>query len=61
MSALGIFIYGVVVTLFVGFALGLLAWGILNEWQDEAIEEVGSDESAPEPAATVGGASRGES
>jgi hypothetical protein len=47
MSALGIFIYGVVVMLFVGFALGLLAWGILTEWRQEATEEAGSDKPVP--------------
>ena len=59
MSALGIFIYGGVVMLFVGSALGLLAWGIVTEWQQDAIENAGSGEPAPEPAAMIRGASRG--
>ena len=47
MSALGIFIYGVVVMLFFGFALGLLAWGTLTEWRQTAIEEARSDRPVP--------------
>jgi hypothetical protein len=34
MSGLGIFIYGLVVTSLVAFALGLLAWGIVKERRD---------------------------
>jgi hypothetical protein len=41
MSAAGIFIYGIVVASLVATALGLLAWGIVNERRDRQSVEQG--------------------
>lgn len=41
MSDAGIFIYGIVVTSLVAVALGLLAWGIVNERRDRQNLEQG--------------------
>lgn len=51
MSALGIFLYGLVVAALVASALGLLAWGIVAERRDRRHPEQGSEVfGAPEAA-----------
>lgn len=54
MNAVGIFVFGVFVTLLVTAALGLLGWGIVTEWREGSIEDVGPSDSgggAKEPSA----------
>jgi hypothetical protein len=53
MSAAGIFIYGIVVTLLVATALGLLAWGIVNERRDRHNIEQGREVFGTRAAAYV--------
>jgi hypothetical protein len=43
MSGVGIFIYGFVVTSMVAAALGLLAWGLVNERRDRHVVEQGRE------------------
>jgi hypothetical protein len=60
MSLLGIFICGVVVFAIVAVALGLIAWGIVNEHRDRVVYEQGrtvfGDRAAAFEAATNRGA-----
>ncbi|MCD6014499.1 MAG: hypothetical protein K0R88_583 [Solirubrobacterales bacterium] len=53
MSAPGIFIYGMVVTALVATALGLLAWGIVNERRDRRRPEQGAEVFGAPAAAYV--------
>ena len=51
MSTLAIFLYGVVVSSLVLSALGLIAWGIVNERRDRQHRDERSDDfDAPAPA-----------
>jgi hypothetical protein len=53
MSALGIFLYGLVVAALVAGALGLLAWGIVAERRDRRHPEQGSEVFGAPAAAYV--------
>ena len=53
MTTAGIFIYGIVVTLLVATALGLLAWGIVNERRDRHSIEQGREVFGTRAAAHV--------
>jgi hypothetical protein len=53
MSAAGIFIYGIVVASLVATALGLLAWGIVNERRDRHSVEQGREVFGTRAAAYV--------
>ena len=46
MSLLAIFVYGAFVSAIIGTALGLLAWGIVNEGRDRRLPEQGERSSA---------------
>ena len=43
MSLLAIFVYGAFVSVIVATALGLLAWGIVNERRDRRLPEQGRE------------------
>ena len=54
MSTLAIFLYGLVVSSLVFTALGLIAWGIVNERRDRLHRDQGTEHSgspAPGPVA----------
>jgi len=56
-STLAIFLYGAVVSSLVLTALGLIAWGIVNEQRDRQHRDEhgdGSDAPAPAPVARSG-------
>jgi hypothetical protein len=53
MSTLAIFLYGVVVSSLVLTALGLIAWGIVNERRDRLGSDDGSERFASRPPAQV--------
>jgi hypothetical protein len=53
MSALGIFLYGIVVAALVATALGLLAWGIVAERRDRRRPEQGREVFGAPAAAYV--------
>jgi hypothetical protein len=61
MSLLAIFVYGAFVSAIVGTALGLLAWGIVNEGRDRRLPEQGREVFGAQAAEYITRSREGES